>query len=145
MAREQSGTSFCRIRFVVSKFDEELANLPGDYAPPDGLLLLVLSGNETAGCVGLRRFSECGCEMKRMWVRPKFRGCGLGCLLAEQLIAEARTIGYSKMVLDSLPSLGSALALYRTLGFWEVPPYRYNPDPDAVFMQLDLIRDGAAR
>jgi ribosomal protein S18 acetylase RimI-like enzyme len=136
---------FAASDLLSQNFDEELANLPGDYAPPDGLLRLVPSGKETAGCVAVRRFNNCACEMKRMWVRPKFRGCGLECLLAEQLIAEARTIGYSKIVLDSLPSLESALALYRTLGFREIPSYRYNPDPDAVFMQLDLIRDEAAR
>jgi putative acetyltransferase len=119
-------------------FEKELANLPGDYAPPDGRLLLALSGIETAGCVALRRFNHCACEMKRMWVRPEFRGLGLGRLLAEKLIAEARTIGYPRMVLDSLPTLGSALGLYRSLGFREIPSYRYNPDPNAVFMQLDL-------
>jgi ribosomal protein S18 acetylase RimI-like enzyme len=118
--------------------DEEIANLPGDYAPPDGRLLLVLRGKETAGCAALRRFNSSACEMKRMWVRPKFRRCGLGRLLTEKLIREAPTIGYSQMILDSLPSLESALALYRSLGFREIPPYRYTPDPNAVFMQLYL-------
>jgi RimJ/RimL family protein N-acetyltransferase len=124
---------FATSDLLSQNFDEELANLPGDYAPPDGRLLLVLGGKETAGSVALRRFNNCACEMKRMWVRPKFSGCGLGCLIAEKLIAEARTIGYSQMVLDSLPSLGSALALYRSLGFREIPSYRYNPDPNAVY------------
>jgi ribosomal protein S18 acetylase RimI-like enzyme len=83
--------------------------------------------------------------MKRIWVRPKFRGRGLGRLLAEKVIAEARKVGHSQMILDSLPSLGNALALYRSLGSREITPYRYNPNPNAVFMQLDLIRDGAPR
>ncbi len=126
------------IDLSFQNFDAEVATLPGDYAPPDGRLLLSASGNETAGCVALRRFDERSCEMKRMWVRPKFRGRGLGRLLAEKVIAEARKIGYSRMVLDSLPSLGNALALYRSLGFRGITPYRYNPDPNAVFMQLRL-------
>lgn len=129
------------IDLSFQNFDEELANLPGDYAPPDGRLLLAQCGTETAGCVALRRFQNRACEMKRMWVRPGFRGRGLGRLLAEKLIAEARTLGYSRMVLDSLPSLGSAIALYRSLGFREIPPYRYNPEPGAVFMQLELARN----
>lgn len=82
--------------------------------------------------------------MKRMWVRPEFRGCGLGCLLAETAIAEARKIGYAHMLLDSLPSLEIALDLYRSLAFREIPPYRYNPDPHTVFMRLDLMREHAS-
>ena len=126
------------IDLSFQNFDKELVNLPGDYAPPDGRLSLARCGTETVGCVALRRFHDCACEMKRMWVRPRFRGCGVGRLLAEKLIAEARTLGYSQMVLDSLPSLESAIALYRSLGFREIPPYRYNPEPGAVFMQLEL-------
>lgn len=105
-------------------YDEELANLPGDYAPPDGRLLLAQSGSETAGCIALRRFNDRACEMKRMWVRPRFRGQSIGRLLAENLIAEARTMGYSQIALDTLSRLESAVALYRSLGFREIPPYR---------------------
>jgi putative acetyltransferase len=98
------------IDLSFQNFDEELTNLPGEYAPPDGRLLLAQCGTETVGCVALRRFHNRACEMKRMWVRPRFRGRGLGRLLAEELIAEARTAGYLQMVLDSLPSLESAIA-----------------------------------
>jgi putative acetyltransferase len=102
------------------------------------VLLLALSGIETAGCVALRRFENRTCEMKRMWVRPDFRGQHLGRLLAESIITEARTIGYSEMVLDSMSWLASALNLYKSLGFEVIAPYRYNPDPNAVFMRLRL-------
>lgn len=129
------------IDLSFQNFDEEVAGLPGKYAPPDGRLLLVLHGDEAAGCVALRRFDECSCEMKRMWVRPEFRGRHLGRMLGEAVISEARKIGYSLMLLDSLPSLSHALALYRSLGFREVAPYRYNPDPRAVFMRLDLTSE----
>jgi putative acetyltransferase len=139
----QEYAAWLDIDLSFQNFQEELAGLPGEYAPPDGRLLLALSGNDTSGCVALRRFNEHACEMKRMWVRPKFRGRGLGRLLAEKVIAEARKIGYSQMLLDSLPSLGNALGLYRSLGFREIPPYRYNPDPNAVFMQLRLAIGGA--
>ena len=126
------------IDLSFQNFDEELAKLPGQYAPPDGRLVLALHGIETAGCVALRRFNDYACEMKRMWVRPQFRGEHTGGVLAEYVIVEARNIGYSEMLLDSLPSLTSALNLYKSLGFEVIAPYRYNPDPNAVFMRLRL-------
>jgi putative acetyltransferase len=121
-------------------FDEELTRLPGNYAPPDGRLLLAVDGGEPAGCVALHRFDDRACEMKRMWVRPGFRASGLGRHLAEKVIAEAQVIGYERMLLDTLPSLESALRLYRALGFREVLPYRNAPDPNSVFMELELGR-----
>ena len=133
------------IDLSFQNFRDELAGLPGDYAPPDGRLLLAQSGSEAAGCVALRRFDECACEMKRMWVRPRFRGFALGRRLAERVIAEAGEVGYARMLLDSLPSLRSALSLYRSLGFREISPYRYNPEPGAVFMELDLSTDCVRR
>jgi ribosomal protein S18 acetylase RimI-like enzyme len=126
------------IDLSFQNFDEELSTLPGHYAPPDGRLVLASFGTETAGCVALRRFDECRCEMKRMWVRPQFRGRHIGRALAEYVISEARDIGYCEMLLDSLPSLASALNLYKSLGFRVIGPYRYNPDPNAVFMRLLL-------
>jgi putative acetyltransferase len=116
------------------------ARLPGSYAPPDGRLLLALGGEQPAGCVALHRFGERACEMKRMWVRPEFRGCGLGRRLAEKIVAEAQVIGYERMLLDTLPSLENALGLYCALGFREVAPYRNAPDPKSVFMELKLSR-----
>ncbi|HVA78092.1 MAG TPA: GNAT family N-acetyltransferase [Candidatus Binataceae bacterium] len=126
-------------------FEEELAGLPGRYAPPFGRLLLALRGDAAAGCVALRKLDGCACEMKRMWVRPEFRGRGLGRMLAEAVISEARKIGYARMLLDSLPSLSQALALYRSLGFREIPPYEYNPNPQAVFMRLDFTNQKISR
>jgi ribosomal protein S18 acetylase RimI-like enzyme len=126
------------IDLSFQNFDEEVSGLPGDYAAPDGRLLLARIERDVAGCVALRRLNGRACEMKRMWVRPRFRGCHAGRALAESIIAEARKIGYSEMFLDSLPSLTSALSLYKSLGFEEIAAYRYNPDPNAVFMRLRL-------
>ncbi len=119
-------------------FQEELDGLPGAYAPPDGRLLLAVEDSEAVGCVAVRKLGYGICEMKRLYVKPAYRGKGLGRGLAGAVIAEARAIGYTKMRLDSLLSLKEAAALYRSLGFIEVPPYRYNPLPDAVFMEIGL-------
>ena len=119
-------------------FQEELDGLPGAYSAPDGRLLLVIDGDRAVGCVAIRKLEDGICEMKRLYVRSAYRGQRLGRRLAEVVIAEARAIGYGKMRLDSLTSLEEAAGLYRSLGFVEIPPYRYNPLPDAVFMELSL-------
>jgi ribosomal protein S18 acetylase RimI-like enzyme len=119
-------------------FRQELHELPGAYAPPEGQLLLAVEGDQAVGCVAIRRLGEGICEMKRLYVQPGHRGMGLGRRLAQAIIQEARGIGYKKMRLDSLSSLQEAAGLYRSLGFTEIPPYRYNPLPDAVFMELVL-------
>ena len=119
-------------------FEREFAELPGDYSPPDGQLLLATYGTHIAGCVALRKFSQGICEMKRLYVRPRFRDKGIGKSLSESIIAEARKAGYEQMRLDTVPSMKKAIALYRSLGFKEIEPYRHNPIEGATFMELAL-------
>jgi putative acetyltransferase len=138
-------------------FEEELARLPGEYAPLSGMLLLGLVDDQVAGCVAFRRLDgemagEHGdliggsdlcemklCEMKRLYVRPGFRGCGLGAELIRSILECAAAVGYKKMRLDTVPSeMGKAVEMYRRIGFVEIPPYRKNPVPGAKYMELDL-------
>jgi len=122
-------------------FDQELAGLPGDYAPPEGRLFLMVYEGQPAGCVALHRLETGICEMKRLYVRPGFRGKGLGRVLAERILSEARDIGYDRLRLDTVePVMKSAVAMYRPLGFGEIAPYRANPIEGALYMELDLNR-----
>jgi len=119
-------------------FAAELAGLPGSYAPPRGRLLLALASGEAAGCVALRPLEGMICEMKRLFVRPAFRGQRLGRLLAERVVEEARGIGYRTMRLDTLPCMHAAIQLYEALGFVRRAAYYQTPLGDTVFMELQL-------
>jgi len=136
------GFSLC-----FQNFDQELANLPGDYAPPAGRLLLAEFDGRLAGCVALHKLGVGGnsdvasevCEMKRLYLRPQFRGKGLGRALADRILAEARHIGYRRMRLDTVePVMKDAVAMYRSIGFREIPPYCSNPIAGALYMELQL-------
>jgi ribosomal protein S18 acetylase RimI-like enzyme len=115
-------------------FEGEVADLPGRYAAPGGALWLAIGGGRAVGCVGLRPLGAELCEIKRLYVQPSFRGTGLGRRLAETVLAEAGRIGYRQVYLDTLPSMGGAIALYRSLGFTEIAPYCDNPVPGALFL-----------
>jgi putative acetyltransferase len=120
-------------------FNKELAELPGDYAPPRGRLLLARVSGAVAGCAALHPLDGATCEMKRLYVRPAFRGKRVGLALAQNIIAEAREIGYRRMRLDTVaPVMQEAVAMYRQFGFREIAPYRTNPIAGALYMELDL-------
>jgi putative acetyltransferase len=128
------GFSLC-----FQSFDTELAGLPGDYAPPEGRLLLAHYEDQLAGCVALHKLEPGICEMKRLYLRPPFRGRGLGRALADQIIAEARQIGYQLIRLDTVePVMKDAVGMYRKIGFREIAPYRLNPIAGALYMELEL-------
>ena len=128
------GFSLC-----FQSFDQELASLPGDYAPPEGRLMLAISSGQPAGCVALHKLEPEICEMKRLYVRPQYRGKSLGRELTEKIIAAAREIGYKKLRLDTVePKMQAAVAMYRQFGFREIPPYRPNPIDGALYMELEL-------
>ena len=133
------GFSLC-----FQNFDQELVDLPGDYVPPDGRLFLAALDGKLAGCVALHRLAtslleERVCEMKRLYVRPEFRGHNVGRNLAERAISEAREMGYSQMRLDTVAGkMDRAILMYRQVGFRQIAPYRQNPMPDALYMELSL-------
>ena len=128
------GFSLC-----FQSFDAELAGLPGEYSLPAGQLLLSFYNSIPAGCVALRKLEDGICEMKRLYVRPEFRGHGLGKDLVLALIAQARLSLYSKMRLDTVAaSMAEAVGLYRSMGFRDIPPYCQNPIPGAIYLELDL-------
>jgi GNAT superfamily N-acetyltransferase len=130
------------VDLCFQNFDAELAGLPGEYAAPTGQLLLAYVDGKLAGCGAMRVYADAdyanACEMKRLYVRPGFRRFGLGRMLAEALLDEARRVGYSVMLLDTLDDMEAARELYTTLGFEEIPPYYYNPIPGAHYLKAEL-------
>ncbi len=135
------------VDLCFQNFDAELAGLPGDYAPPDGGLLLALVDGQPAGCVAMRPLPDSdhtnACEMKRLYVRPSFRRYGLGRQLTQQLMDMASQAGHSCMLLDTLDDMEAARSLYETLGFFEIPPYYFNPLPGAHYLKVVLGAPGA--
>jgi putative acetyltransferase len=120
-------------------FERELAELPGCYAPPAGRLLIARVGGDVVGCVGLRPLEPGVCEMKRLWVEPGFAGRGIGRALAERIIDVARSLGYRRMRLDTIPErMPAAQHVYAALGFREIPPYYHNPLAGVVMLELSL-------
>jgi ribosomal protein S18 acetylase RimI-like enzyme len=134
--REYAGSLGFDLAF--QDFKVELSGLPGEYAPPEGCLLLAESQGEIVGCVALRRFADDVCEMKRLYVREAHRGRGVGRALAESVIARAREAGYATMRLDTIATMTAATELYRSLGFVEIAQYRPNPIEGARYFQLTL-------
>jgi ribosomal protein S18 acetylase RimI-like enzyme len=129
------------IDLCFQNFESELALLPGKYAPPEGRLHLAFEDGQAAGCAGLRKLEDGICELKRLYVPSRYRGRGIGRQLTLQAKNDARKIGYVRMRLDTLPSMGHAQELYRTLGFKPIAPYTNNPVVGAVFLELTLTQD----
>ena len=130
------------IDLCFQNFEAELDSLPGDYAPPRGALLLAWAGQELVGCCALRPLDTVdypnACEMKRLYVRPALRGCGVGRRLAEAVMTAAQQAGYATLLLDTLSEMETARAMYQDLGFTEVPPYYYNPIEGAHYLMARL-------
>jgi carbonic anhydrase len=131
---EWLGFSLC-----FQNFDEELATLPGKYSSPEGRLYLVKTGNKYIGCIGLRKYENEICEMKRLYIKPEARGLGIGHKLVELIINDAKKIGYKKMRLDTIKNqMAAAIEIYKKNGFVETESYYKNPDPHTLYMELDL-------
>ncbi len=126
------------IDLCFQNFEEELATLPGKYAPPQGRLLLAWESDQVLGCVALRPIDSTTCEMKRLYVKPQARGLRLGRLLAKRICHEAKDAGYLRICLDTLPMMTSAVHLYESLGFKYIEPYVFNPVQGAIFLGLEL-------
>ncbi|MFW9901561.1 MAG: GNAT family N-acetyltransferase [Candidatus Thorarchaeota archaeon] len=130
--------NYLAIDLSFQNFKEELGTLPGNYAPPEGCILLAYHNDFLAGCVALRKYQDDVCEMKRLYVRPNFRGMNIGKALSKEIIQKAKKLGYKYMRLDTLPFMKEAIMLYSGLGFKEIAPYRYNPYEGAKFFELKL-------
>ena len=126
------------VDLCFQNFDEELINLETIYSAPDGLLLLAFYDEQIAGCVAVRKLAAGVCEMKRLFVKPEFQGFGIGKNLVAAIVEKARELHYQRMRLDTLPAMAKAQKMYASFGFEKIAAYRYNPDPNTVFMELSL-------
>ncbi|MCI8860267.1 MAG: GNAT family N-acetyltransferase [Lachnospiraceae bacterium] len=133
-----AGDSSFRQYLEVQNYDKELLHLEEKYGLPDGRLYLAYEEGELAGCIGLRKIDSQNSEMKRLYVRPQFRGKHIGDQLIEKIIADAKEIGYSYMLLDTLPFLESAIYLYKKYGFYEIESYNDSPMSTSIYMKLEL-------
>lgn len=122
----------------IQKYDDEIENLEAKYGLPQGRLYVAYFENKVAGCIALRPLNDMQCEMKRLYVKPEFRGNGIAKILAERIISDAKSIGYSSMLLDTLPFLQTAISMYRKMGFYEIECYNDSPLDDTIYMKLDL-------
>lgn len=127
-----------RSYLAVQNYDEELTHLEQKYGMPEGRLYAAYQDEALAGCIGLRKIDEENCEMKRLYVRPAYRGRRLGRLLVDRILEDARAIGYRHMLLDTLPFLQSAVHMYQSYGFYEIPKYNDSPMDSGIYMRLDL-------
>ena len=123
---------------AIQNYEEELSHLEEKYGPPPGRLYLARCGKEAAGCIGLKKIDDQNCEMKRFYVRPQFRGRKLGVQLMQKIIMDAREIGYSHMLLDTLPFLEDAIRMYKKSGFYTIDRYNDSPVSTSIYMRLDL-------
>lgn len=133
-----SGDPEFRTYLRIQNYDEEIAHLEEKYGPPRGRLYLALADGKTAGCIALRQLDDARCEMKRLYVRPEFRNLGIGHRLTEQILSDAKSAGYHEILLDTLPFLNQAIAMYRRIGFREIPKYNNSPLDSSIYMSLKL-------
>lgn len=133
-----SGDPMYKKFLQLQDYEKELADLSEKYGLPDGRLYIAYYDDKLAGCVALRKLDEDRCELKRVFVRPEYRGNNIGRKMIDQVIDDAKEIGYSKMVLDTLPFLKAALHIYKTYGFYEIDSYLYSPMSNSIYLQLDL-------
>ena len=130
--------AFADYLFSIQSFEDELQHPEAKYGPPRGRLYLALADGRPAGCVALKPIDDTRCELKRLYVREAYRRAGLGGMLVDKVIADAREIGYSHMLLDTFPFLHSAIRIYRAKGFYDVESYNNSPMDGLVYLQLDL-------
>lgn len=136
----QEYASSLGLDLCFQNFDQEMTTLPGDYSPPTGALLLAEDQGKAVGCVAIKKISNEVCEMKRLYVRPNSRGKGVGKVLTETILQKARTFGYKRVRLDTLPSMKEAVSMYVSMGFKPIEAYRYNPVEGTLYLELELSK-----